>query len=379
MGLQGMINYMMKACDFPTVDGLDNEPEELAKGDYRSIARMITMVERAVTDKNFRRDHERILQELKNNPTFSAPVVGLTGTGGAGKSSLTDEWVRRFLADFPDKKIAVLSIDPSKQRSGGALLGDRIRMNAVHHPRVFMRSLATRRNRSELSAGIQDAIAIVKRAGFDLILVETSGIGQGDADIVQVADLSVYVMTSEFGAPSQLEKIEMLDYADLIAINKFDRKGSEDALRDVRKQYRRNHNLFDVPDEALPVYGTMASRFNDAGTDQFYRAVIDRLREKTGWEQESSLDVQRRKMEVRHIIPPERTHYLWEIANTVRKYQSHIEEQSLAARRLYQLEGVRKMLEESRKKPLMKKTLEVHCPIWRRNGPHDWIQTATAC
>ncbi|QKG85753.1 methylmalonyl-CoA mutase [Kroppenstedtia pulmonis] len=357
MGLQGMINYMMKACDFPTVDGLDNEPEEVAKGDYRSIARMITMVERAVTDKNFRRDHKGILRELKNNPASSAPVVGLTGTGGAGKSSLTDEWVRRFLADYPDKKIAVLSIDPSKQKSGGALLGDRIRMNAVHHPRVFMRSLATRRNRSELSAGIQDAIAIVKRAGFDLILVETSGIGQGDADIVEVADLSVYVMTSEFGAPSQLEKIEMLDYADLIAINKFDRKGSEDALRDVRKQYRRNHNLFDVPDEALPVYGTMASRFNDAGTDQFYRAVIDRLREKTGWEQESSLDVQRRKMEVRHIIPPERTHYLWEIANTVRKYQSHIDEQSLAARRLYQLEGVRQMWEESRDEASDEKSL----------------------
>jgi methylmalonyl-CoA mutase len=273
------------------------------------------------------------------------PVVGITGTGGAGKSSLTDELVRRFLEDFPDKTIAVLSIDPSKQKTGGALLGDRIRMNSVHHPRVYMRSLATRHTRSELSAGIRDAIQVMKYAGYDLIIVETSGIGQGDADIVGVSDLSVYVMTSEFGAPSQLEKIEMLDYADLVAINKFDRKGSEDALRDVKKQYRRNHNLFHAPDEEIPVYGTMASRFNDPGTNLFYRALIDKLNQKLGLGWESRLDVSGQKMEVRHIIPPERTHYLREIAQTVRKYHEESKKQAEVATRLYQLKGAKEWLE----------------------------------
>lgn len=273
-------------------------------------------------------------------------MVGLTGTGGAGKSSLTDELVRRFLADFPDKKVAVLSIDPSKQKTGGGLLGDRIRMNSVHHPRVYMRSLATRKNRSELSGATQEALTVLKRSGFDLIILETSGIGQGDADVVDVSDLSVYVMTSEFGAPSQLEKIEMLDYADLVVINKFDRKGSKDALRDVKKQYRRNHGLFDAPDEEIPVYGTMASRFNDPGTNRFYRELMDRLREKMSLDWKSGWEPGADQQGDGHIIPPERSHYLRDISNTVRKYRQHVEEQSRLARKSHQLEGSLETLTE---------------------------------
>ncbi|OYD07981.1 fused isobutyryl-CoA mutase/GTPase IcmF [Paludifilum halophilum] len=347
MGLQGIINHMVKECDFPTVREATWEPEEALRGNERAIARLITVAERAASEDSAREAAAAALTALseKREECGKVPVIGLTGTGGAGKSSLTDELVRRFLEDFPEKKIAVLSIDPSKQKTGGALLGDRIRMNAVHHPRVYMRSLATRRKRSELSGAIEDAISVVNRAGFDLILVETSGIGQGDADVIEVSDLSVYVMTSEFGAPSQLEKIEMLDYADLIAINKFDRKGSEDALRDVRKQYKRNHHLFHAPDDELPVYGTMASRFNDPGTNLFYQAMIDRLSAKLdlGWE--SSMDVSGQKMEVLHIIPPERTHYLREIANTVRRYQEYVEEQAGSAREWYRLKGARELLE----------------------------------
>ncbi|MDR6225475.1 methylmalonyl-CoA mutase [Desmospora profundinema] len=339
MGLQGMINHMVEACDFPTVTDVIDEWEGLARGDRRAIARLITLAEQdALKEKTQAAAVEAL-------PVHDVPVVGLTGTGGAGKSSLTDELVRRFLEDFPEKRVAVLSIDPSKQKTGGALLGDRIRMNAVHHPRVFMRSLATRKNRSELSGATREAIGILKRSGYDLILLETSGIGQGDADVVEVSDLSVYVMTSEFGAPSQLEKIEMLDYADLVAINKFDRKGSEDALRDVRKQFRRNHQLFEAPDPDIPVYGTMASRFNDPGTNRFYKALIDRLCDKCGVDWESRWDAAGEEGEVRHIIPPERTHYLREIATTVRRYHEYTREQAERARRWQQVKETRRWLQ----------------------------------
>jgi methylmalonyl-CoA mutase len=350
MGLQGIINYMIRETDFPTVREISGEPEAALKGDKQAIARLITLVEEASEQEAFKEVAATALEELKKlgGTDKTIPVVGITGTGGAGKSSLTDELVRRFIQDFEDKRVAVLSVDPSKQKTGGALLGDRIRMNSVGHPRVYMRSLATRRTRSELSGGIRDAIEIVKRAGFDLIIVETSGIGQGNSDIVSVSDVSVYVMTSEYGAPSQLEKIEMLDFADLVAINKFDRKGSEDALRDVKKQYRRNHNLFHEPDEKIPVYGTMASRFNDPGTNFFYRALIDKINEKMGLNWESSLDVSGQKMEIRHIIPPERTHYLREIAQTVRKYHEESEQQAELATRLYQLHGTQELLKEEK-------------------------------
>lgn len=347
MGLQGMVNHMLREADFPTVNEVTWEADRLGERDGRAVARMITLVERVANGEL--PENVDVLGALaeKCPEREGVPVLGITGTGGAGKSSLTDELVRRFLEDFSDKTVAVLSVDPSKQKTGGALLGDRIRMNSVHHPRVYMRSLATRRNRSELSAGIREAISIAKRAGYDFIIVETSGIGQGDAAIVEVSDLSLYVMTAEFGAPSQLEKIEMLDYADLVAINKFDRKGSEDALRDVRKQYKRNHGLFDVPDEKLPIYGTMANRFNDPGVNRLYRAVIDKVNEKFGIGWESSFPEEVRSPGIHHIIPPERSHYLREIAQTVRGYRREAEEQSKVARRLYQLKSVRESLEGS--------------------------------
>ncbi|GGE05543.1 Fused isobutyryl-CoA mutase [Marinithermofilum abyssi] len=353
LGLQGIINHMVQACDFPTVEKVTWELDKLAEGDSRAIARLITVAEKGAAGEGAQEASASLFTALAESDQTerTVPVVGLTGTGGAGKSSLTDELVRRFLEDFPEKKVAVLSIDPSKQKTGGALLGDRIRMNAVHHPRVYMRSLATRRTRSELSGATKDAIAVMKKAGYDLVIVETSGIGQGDADVVEVCDFSIYVMTSEFGAPSQLEKIEMLDYADMVAINKFDRKGSQDALRDVKKQYRRNHQLFDAAEEEIPVFGTMASRFNDPGTNRFYRALIDRLSDKLNLGWESSMDVEGEQVEVRSIIPPERTHYLWEIANTVRQYRKYVQEQSEAARKLFQLDGTRQLLEQESDTP----------------------------
>lgn len=350
MGLQGIINHMIRETDFPTVKEITWELEAAKQGDKRAIARLITyaeeMAEREEMKETLGSLWEKIRAEIPEDRIV--PITGITGTGGAGKSSLTDELVRRFVQDFPDKKVAVLSVDPSKQKTGGALLGDRIRMNAVHHPNVYMRSLATRRTRSELSAGIREAISIMKMAGYDWVIVETSGIGQGNADVVNVSDLSVYVMTSEFGAPSQLEKIEMLDYADLVAINKFDRKGSEDALRDVKKQYRRNHQLFHAPDEEIPVYGTMASRFNDPGTNVFYRALIDRINKTMGLNWESKLDITGQKVEMRHIIPPERTYYLREIAGTVRKYHEESKQQAEVATKLYQLNGAKEALEEGK-------------------------------
>ncbi len=226
---------------------------------------------------------ESLLEKVKTL-TKEIPVVGITGTGGAGKSSLTDELIRRFINELPDKKVAILSVDPTKQKTGGALLGDRIRMNAIFHPNVYMRSLATRSSRSELSLAIKDAVQVVKAAGFDLVIVETSGIGQGDAEITEICDVSLYVMTSEFGAPSQLEKIDMIDFADLIVINKFERKGSEDARRQVQKQYQRSHMLFEKDPSDMPVYGTIASQFNDPGTNALFAALIEKVNEKMSTE-----------------------------------------------------------------------------------------------
>jgi methylmalonyl-CoA mutase len=358
MGLQGIINHMLQETDFPTVRDLQDEMEQLQEKNNLAIARLITMAEEAVRLKENGQvsaahagqdlsEHapaaEAILAAVKEKAR-NVPVVGITGTGGAGKSSLTDELVRRFLSDFNDKTVAILSVDPSKQKSGGALLGDRIRMNAIHNPRVYMRSLATRKSKSELSSAIADAIDVVKAAGFDLVIVETSGIGQGDAGIVEISDVAMYVMTSEFGAPSQLEKIDMLDYADLIAINKFERKGSEDALRDVKKQYQRNHNLFHAKGEELPVYGTIASQFNDPGTNVLYCALIDTINRKCGTDWKSSLEIQETKSRKNYIVPPERTMYLAEIVNTVREYKKFTDEQVAVARKLFQLNGARETL-----------------------------------
>ncbi|MDP4158123.1 MAG: GTP-binding protein, partial [Bacillota bacterium] len=264
MGLQGMINRMLAECDFTTVSADAAEQiDKLKNGDTNAIAKLITHAELNV----------QLIQEAA--PTIekvrslagTAPVIGITGTGGAGKSSLTDELIRRFINEIPEKKVAILSVDPTKQKTGGALLGDRIRMNAIFNPRVYMRSLATRSSKNELSLAIRDAVAVVKAAGYDLIIVETSGIGQGDAEITEICDVALYVMTSEFGAPTQLEKIDMIDFADLIVINKFERKGSEDALRQVQKQFQRSRMLFEKDLDDMPVYGTIASQFNDPGTN----------------------------------------------------------------------------------------------------------------
>lgn len=337
MGLQGMINRMMEQCDYLTA--ADNEMENLEKitvDQPEVLANVITYVE-----EMHGQDDAKATAVVEKARTLSknTPVLGITGTGGAGKSSLTDELIRRFLHELPEKRVAILSIDPTKQKTGGALLGDRIRMNAIFNKRVFMRSLATRGSRTELSGAIRDVLDIVKTAGFDLIVVETSGIGQGDAEITEVSDASMYVMTSEFGAPTQLEKIDMIDFADLIVINKFERKGSEDALRQVQKQYQRSHLLWDKDLETMPVYGTIASQFNDKGTNSLFAALVSVLNDKCGldWDTSYGQFVKTQKQNV--IIPNDRQQYLREISDTVRGYHKKSEVQETLARKLFQLEG----------------------------------------
>ncbi|MGZ4048953.1 MAG: cobalamin-dependent protein, partial [Bacteroidia bacterium] len=277
MGLQGMINDMLEKCDFPTGANLNGEVKHLKTKDVKSIARLISAAE------NFPEDFSKFSKEISNVvKTKVVPVLGITGTGGSGKSSLVDELVRRFLIDFKDKTIAIISVDPSKRKTGGALLGDRIRMNSIKNERVYMRSLATRQSNLALSKYVKEAVDIVKAANYDLIILETSGIGQSDTEITEHSDMSLYVMTPEYGAATQLEKIDMLDFADVIALNKFDKRGALDALRDVKKQYKRNHQLWDTDDEFLPVYGTIASQFNDPGMNKLYKAVVNKLSEKTG-------------------------------------------------------------------------------------------------
>lgn len=348
LGLQGMIDLMIKECDFPTVSEAfqwKEEQEALISGKANTVAKLISLAENQVEADEEAKEAAASLFEQVRMLGRQVPIVGITGTGGAGKSSLTDELIRRFLNELPDKKIAVLSVDPTKQKTGGALLGDRIRMNAIFPDRVFMRSFATRNSRSEVSLALKDAIAVVQAAGYDLIIVETSGIGQGDAEIIEIADLSLYVMTSEFGAPSQLEKIDMLDYADLVVINKFEKKGSEDAKRQVQKQYQRSRQLFDVPLDQMPVYGTIASQFNDQGTNALFAALIEKINEKAGtnWKVSFSKEVDVEKQNV--IIPNDRRYYLREIADTVRRYHEKADEQVQIARRFFQLEGA---LEEAR-------------------------------
>ncbi|NOV02231.1 fused isobutyryl-CoA mutase/GTPase IcmF [Paenibacillus planticolens] len=337
LGLQGMIAFMMKACDFCTVADLKQGGAVVEAGkDHKLLAKRITAAELAceAPEGSSFKGQNRLQAEVP-----ACPVVGITGTGGAGKSSLTDEIVQRFLRQYPDKTIAILSVDPTKQRSGGALLGDRIRMNAVHSDRVYMRSMATRESGNELSAALIPAIQVLQEAGFDLVLIETSGIGQGDHRITKLADVSLYVMTSEFGAPSQLEKIDMLDYADLVAINKFDRRGSADALRDVQKQVQRNHGRFDEPYEAMPVYGTMASQFNDVGVDTLFAALIDTLNRKCalGWPVNRLPSAAHQKTHV--IIPADRTRYLGEIVQTVRSYHAFSNQEAELASACYRIDG----------------------------------------
>ena len=347
LGLQGMINQMLKYSDFPTVDHETAQTiKKLQSGDVNTIAKLITLAEQHVEiGTEVAATAETLLKEIKTIQQ-TVPVIGITGTGGAGKSSLTDELIRRYLNEIPEKKVAILSVDPTKQKTGGALLGDRIRMNAIFSPRVYMRSLATRRSKSELSLAIKDAISVVQSAGFDLIIVETSGIGQGDAEIAEICDVSLYVMTSEFGAPTQLEKIDMIDYADLVVINKFERKGSEDALRQVQKQYQRSRQAYDRDFSEMPVYGTIASQFNDPGTNALFAALIEKINQKTGtnWTTTFSKSAKVEKQNV--IIPNDRRYYLREISDTVRNYHKRAQEQVEIARRLFQLEGAIEAVKE---------------------------------
>ncbi|MGE4579954.1 MAG: fused isobutyryl-CoA mutase/GTPase IcmF [Desulfuromonadales bacterium] len=344
LGLQGMINFMLQQCDFSLKRDPDEELQKLAAQDIRAINTIISLAEDSV-HAGSEGGYARLRDQVKSR-VRAVPVVGVTGTGGAGKSSLCDELVLRFLRDFPDKSVAILAVDPSRQRTGGALLGDRIRMNSIAGKRVYMRSLATRDSRSELSLAIQDALDVVRASGFDLVIVETSGIGQGDASVVPICDLSLYVMTSEFGAPTQLEKIDMLDFADLIAINKFERKGSEDALRNVKKQVRRNRNQFEVPDEAIPVYGTIASQFNDPGVSVLYLALLEQLNEKRQLDWRSKLQVADGDSLSKTVIPADRIHYLGEIVQTVRGYRQNVAQQSEVARTLGQLKATLAQLPE---------------------------------
>ena len=330
LGLQGMINDLVQTSDFPLGDTLDISMKQLVNKEIGCIARVISSAE------NFPEVAKATLVAIhKKNKNSKTPVLGITGTGGSGKSSLVDELVRRFLSDFPDKTVGLISVDPSKRKTGGALLGDRIRMNAINNSRVYMRSLATRQSNLALSKYVNEAVQVLKAAEFDLIILETSGIGQSDTEIIEHSDTSLYVMTPEFGAATQLEKIDMLDFADLVAINKFDKRGALDAVRDVKKQYMRNNNLWHIHQDNLPVFGTIASQFNDPGMNTLYKSIMDKLAEKTGFASNATLEITQEMSEKIFVIPPARVRYLSEIAESNRAYDKTVTAQVAVAQKLY--------------------------------------------
>lgn len=330
LGLQGMINDLVKRADYPVGENLNKEFDKLSTSDNQPLARLISAAE------NFPEKAKAELDKVhEKNKASKTPVLGITGTGGSGKSSLVDELVRRFLTDFKDKTIGIVSVDPSKRKTGGALLGDRIRMNAINSNRVYMRSLATRQANLALSNYVHEAVEIQKAAGYDLIILETSGIGQSDTEILEHSDVSLYVMTPEFGAATQLEKIDMLDFADLVSINKFDKRGALDALRDVKKQYKRNHHLWDAKKDELPVYGTIASQFNDPGMNTLYKSIMDELSEKTDSPLESDYHISDEMSEKIYVIPPKRVRYLSEIAENNRSYDEKSASEKEVAQKLY--------------------------------------------
>ena len=343
MGLVGMISDLVRQSDYDVVnEGPQQDLVERAReGDVMAVARLITLAERAVEGEG-----EAIDLPAADKP---CPVIGITGTGGAGKSSLTDELVRRYLVDFPERRIAVLSVDPTRRKTGGALLGDRIRMNAIHGERCYMRSLATRNSGGELSRAIRPAIAACRAAGFDVIVVETSGIGQGDSRVMDIADVGLYVMTPEYGAASQLEKIDMLDFADMVVLNKFERRGAEDALRDVRKQVRRNRELFEAEDHSLPVFGTIAAQFNDPGVNGAYRHLLALLEARSGQPHPTSVPDPGTKASPPRLrlIPPDRAAYLGDIARTLRGYHAWSRNQCDLARDKAQLQGAASLVPEA--------------------------------
>ncbi|MDB5231315.1 MAG: methylmalonyl-CoA mutase family protein [Chitinophagaceae bacterium] len=366
MGLEGMIEDVIKQCDF-NLNGNGEYKVPMGLGevkDVRKVARGITNAENGV--KTEIRNPKSEIPTASHQPS-TIPVLGITGTGGAGKSSVTDEIVRRYLNMFIDKTIAVISVDPSKKKTGGALLGDRIRMNAISHPRAYMRSLATRDDNTALSAYVQDAINICRATGFDFIILESAGVGQSDASILDYCDVSLYVMTPEYGAASQLEKINMLDYADVVCINKFDKAGALDALHDVRKQYKRNHQLWTAKDDELPVVGTIAAQFNDAGINELFEkiwvAVEKKTRVKLG-----NIELHKHLKDTTtksQIIPPKRVRYLSEISENNRSYDEWVNEQCAIATKLYQINGLQSELTISQELATLKnkfeKQLHPHC------------------
>ena len=359
MGLQGMINDLVQRADFETVHSVADVAEELKQlnhAGHRGIARCITAAEN---------DPDGFSAAFKAaQPNVAAvPVLGITGTGGSGKSSMVDELVRRFLMDFPDKRIGLISVDPSKRKTGGALLGDRIRMNAIHNERVYMRSLATRQSNLALSKHVSEAVEVLKASQFDLIVLETSGIGQSDTEIMDHSDVALYLMTPEFGAATQLEKIDMLDFADVIAINKFDKRGALDAIRDVRKQFKRNHDLWEATDEDLPVIGTIASQFNDPGTNRLYKLLMDHLAKRTGNNLKSTWDVSQDESEKLFVIPPGRVRYLSEIAESNRAYNTWCEEQAEVAGNLQALREATLLLDPADQQALIQKAEEVQMEL----------------
>ena len=342
LGLQGMIDDLLKKCDFSTGEFINKK---------KSIPNLISAAE------NHYNKHKKFFLNNKVNVNDNVPVLGITGTGGAGKSSIVDEIIRRFLIDFDDKNIAIISVDPSKRKTGGALLGDRIRMNAINNDRVYMRSLATRQSNLALSKHVHKALDVVKSSNFDLIILETSGIGQSDTEIIDYSDVSLYVMTPEYGAATQLEKIDMLDYADIIALNKFDKRGALDALRDIKKQYKRNNGLWSTDDSDLPVYGTIASQFNDPGTNKLYFNIIQKINNIGKGVFSSNFKINDNQSEKIYIIPPDRVRYLSEISDVVRKYNEWVNNQSNVANKIQYLSKSFDLIDDKSSKNILKQKL----------------------